>query len=146
MGIFKGWFFYLIIAVAMVLIATFASNFHSFPGEEKSKGFDLFSSVPTVDVNLDLSKGLPSEKIAISSSTSQKLTESATEAVQKIVSEAPEKLQFTGGVKGTIFRYLSEKKLIFEKNGFYFSEGENQQWDFGFQGAKNKIKLFSLKP
>ena len=146
MKIFKGWFFYLVIAVVMVSLATFASNYHSLFGAEKSEETNLLTKVPSFDFNLGQKKEEIIKKTEISSSTGQNLVNSASAAAQKIASEAPEKLQVAGGVKAIIFRYLSEKKPIFEKNGFYFTEGVDQKWDFGFQGSKNKVKIFSLKP
>ncbi|MFZ4648791.1 MAG: hypothetical protein ACOYMB_04160 [Patescibacteria group bacterium] len=146
MKIFKGWFFYLISAVVLVLVATLVSNYYATPGEKKPADVDLLSNIPSLDIDLSINKKSILPAKVVSSSTAQKITDSAKEAAKKVVVEAPERLQFTGGVKGTIFRYLREKKLFFEKNNFYFVEGADKKWDFGFQGAKNKVKLFSLKP
>ena len=156
MKIFKGWFFYLIIAVLMVLIATLTSSYYSSPGKKNPEKFNLLEKIPTYNLsfNFDFYKKLFSkekdseekENIASStaSSTSEKLIENTKQVAEKIVTEAPEKLS-KKGLENKLFNYISEKKPFFEKNGFYFTEGKDQKWDFGFWGAGKQIKLFSLK-
>ena len=156
MKIFKGWFFYLIIAIVMVILATMASNYYSLSGKEKSEEVKLLDKIPSLSFNFDFNfyknffsnnlDNLDSQKtsVAVASSTGKKLAESAKQAAGKIATEAPEKLA-NSGTEGKLFTYISEKKLFFEKNGFYFTEGADEKWDFGFWGAGKQIKLFSLK-
>lgn len=154
MKIFKGWFSYLIIAVVMVILATLTSSYYSLSGNKNPEKFNLLEKVPTYNFsfNFDFYKKLFSknensqkeEKLAVSNSTSEKLIESAKQAAGKIATEAPEKLANSGD-ENKLFTYISEKKSFFEKNGFYFTEGKDQKWDFGFWGAGKQIKLFSLK-
>ena len=153
MKIFKGWFFYLIIAIVMVVLATVASNYYSLSGKEKSEEAKLLDKVPSFSFNFDLNfykkffsdnPDLQKTSVAVASSTGEKLAESAKQAAGKIAAEAPEKLT-NSGAEGKLFTYISEKKPFFEKNGFYFTEGKDKKWDFGFWGAGKQIKLFSLK-
>lgn len=156
MKIFKGWFFYLIIAVLMVIIATLTSSYYSSPGKKNPEKFNLLEKAPTYNLSFNFdfykklfSKEKDSEKkenivSSTASSTSEKLIENAKQVAEKISTEAPEKLA-SSGVESKLFNYISEKKPFFEKNGFYFSEGDDQKWDFGFWSGKKQIKLFSLK-
>lgn len=144
MKIFKGWFFYLVIAVLMVLVATISSNYYSLLGKEKPQEMSLLAQVPTIDSGLK--KDWSIKKINISSSTGERLIKEGKEAAKKIANEAPERLQYTSGVKGIFFRYLSEKKVFLANQGFYFTEGADKKWDFGYQKTENKVRLFSIRP
>ena len=140
MRIFRGWFFYLVIAILMVIAATVASHYYNSPGGKADASSALLAKVPTLNVNLNAS--LLSAKDVVSSSTKVNIAQAA----QKIASSAPEKLAITGGVKGFIFSYLSGNSAFLAKQGFDFSQGADKNWDFSYETAHGAVKLFSLKP
>ncbi len=140
MKIFRGWFFYLGIAILMVIAATVASHYYSSSEKKTDISAAMLDKVPAL--NIDLKGSLSLGKNAISSSTKVDLAQAA----QKIASSAPEKLAITGGVKGFIFSYLSGNSAFLAKQGFDFSEGADKNWNFSYQTAHGAVKLFSLKP
>ncbi|MCX6795601.1 MAG: hypothetical protein NT165_02675 [Candidatus Falkowbacteria bacterium] len=144
MKIFKGWFFYLLVAIVMVVIATFASSYYSRSDKNNDAAQKLLAGVPVVETKLGASL-LPRTNL-ITSSSKQDLSQKAKEAAQKALAAAPKDLQFASGFKGVIFRYLSQKKLILADRGFYFTEGSDKKWDFGYKTDQGPVKLFSLKP
>lgn len=163
MNIFKGWFFYLLVAVAMIIIASFTSNYYSNGKKEQPEGMNIFKNIPSfsfdfkgilpINSSSKVDKEILKENYQKIQSFDNDITpnpslEEATGIVKKtfdkIITDAPEKIKNSNGFERSLSSYISEKKLFFEKNGFYLADREDGKFNFGFWVLGKQIKLFSL--